>query len=83
MGWRSRRSITRAYTPTSSPLAARACKKEPLATQRVIGRSGSFDSSSARPSPRVRSPTENHEPGQDCQRGSSSPAPYTRTDSLE
>ncbi|GBM69309.1 hypothetical protein AVEN_112652-1 [Araneus ventricosus] len=32
--------------------------------------------SSARPSPRVRSPTENHEPAQDFQRGSSSPAPY-------
>ncbi|GBN86013.1 hypothetical protein AVEN_95512-1, partial [Araneus ventricosus] len=39
--------------------------------------------SSARPSPRVRSPTENHEPAQDFQRGSSSPAPYTRADGLE
>ncbi|GBM03319.1 hypothetical protein AVEN_256872-1 [Araneus ventricosus] len=39
--------------------------------------------SSARPSPRVRSPTENHEPAQDFQRGPSSPAPYMRADSLE
>ncbi|GBO05403.1 hypothetical protein AVEN_261329-1 [Araneus ventricosus] len=39
--------------------------------------------SSARPSPRVRSPTENHEPAQDFQRGSSSPAPYMREDGLE
>ncbi|GBM70907.1 hypothetical protein AVEN_238066-1 [Araneus ventricosus] len=38
--------------------------------------------SSARPSPRVRSPTENHEPAQDFQRGSSSPAPYMRADGL-
>ncbi|GBN33301.1 hypothetical protein AVEN_44645-1, partial [Araneus ventricosus] len=39
--------------------------------------------SSARPSPKVRSPTENHEPGQDFQRGPSSPAPYMRADGLE
>ncbi|GBN21701.1 hypothetical protein AVEN_201576-1 [Araneus ventricosus] len=39
--------------------------------------------SSARPSPRVRSPTENHELAQDFQRGSSSPAPYMRADGLE
>ncbi|GBO16291.1 hypothetical protein AVEN_173249-1 [Araneus ventricosus] len=36
-----------------------------------------------KPSPRVRSPTENHEPAQDFQRGSSSPAPYMRADGLE
>ncbi|GBN32236.1 hypothetical protein AVEN_155648-1 [Araneus ventricosus] len=40
-------------------------------------------SSSARPSPRVLSPTENHEPAQDFQRGSSSPTPYKRADGLE
>ncbi|GBO32871.1 hypothetical protein AVEN_32708-1 [Araneus ventricosus] len=34
----------------------------------------------ARPSPRVRSPTENHEPAQDFQRGSSSSAPCMRAD---
>ncbi|GBN68381.1 hypothetical protein AVEN_154300-1, partial [Araneus ventricosus] len=39
--------------------------------------------SSARPSPRVCSTAENHEPAQDFQRGSSSPAPYMRTDGLE
>ncbi|GBM04591.1 hypothetical protein AVEN_93988-1 [Araneus ventricosus] len=38
---------------------------------------------SARPSPRVRSPIENHEPAQDFQRGSSSPPPYMRADGLE
>ncbi|GBL67527.1 hypothetical protein AVEN_116293-1, partial [Araneus ventricosus] len=38
---------------------------------------------SARPSPRVRSPTENHEPAQDFQRSSFSPAPYMRADGLE
>ncbi|GBN88240.1 hypothetical protein AVEN_94542-1 [Araneus ventricosus] len=38
---------------------------------------------SARPSPRVRSPTENHEPEQDFQRGSSSPAPNMRANGLE
>ncbi|GBO00736.1 hypothetical protein AVEN_34922-1 [Araneus ventricosus] len=43
----------------------------------------SFTGSSARPSPRVRSPTENHEPAQDFQRGSSSPAPYMRANGLE
>ncbi|GBO27459.1 hypothetical protein AVEN_177238-1 [Araneus ventricosus] len=36
--------------------------------------------SSARLSPRVRSPTENHEPTQDFQKGSSSPTPYMRAD---
>ncbi|GBL88116.1 hypothetical protein AVEN_219744-1 [Araneus ventricosus] len=36
--------------------------------------------SSARPSPRVLSRTENDEPAQDFQRGSSSPAPYMRAD---
>ncbi|GBM52119.1 hypothetical protein AVEN_29804-1 [Araneus ventricosus] len=36
-----------------------------------------------RPNPRVRWPTENHEPAQDFQRGSSSPAPYIRADGLE
>ncbi|GBM60948.1 hypothetical protein AVEN_192399-1 [Araneus ventricosus] len=36
--------------------------------------------SSARPSPRVRPPTENHEAAQDYQRGSSSPATYMRAD---
>ncbi|GBM72891.1 hypothetical protein AVEN_106223-1 [Araneus ventricosus] len=30
-----------------------------------------------------RSPTENHEPAQDFQRGSSSPAQYMRADGLE
>ncbi|GBN79962.1 hypothetical protein AVEN_251892-1, partial [Araneus ventricosus] len=39
--------------------------------------------SSARPSPRVRSPTENHESALDFQRGSSSPAPYMRADGPE
>ncbi|GBN42189.1 hypothetical protein AVEN_63986-1, partial [Araneus ventricosus] len=39
--------------------------------------------SSARPSPRVLSPTENHEPAQDFQRDSSSPAPYMGADGLE
>ncbi|GBN46140.1 hypothetical protein AVEN_117725-1 [Araneus ventricosus] len=39
--------------------------------------------SSAKQSPKVRSPTGNHEPGQDFQRGSSSPAPYMRADGLE
>ncbi|GBN55716.1 hypothetical protein AVEN_47215-1 [Araneus ventricosus] len=39
--------------------------------------------SSARSSPRVSSPTENHEPAQDFQRGSSPPAPYMRADGLE
>ncbi|GBL79419.1 hypothetical protein AVEN_92597-1 [Araneus ventricosus] len=39
--------------------------------------------SSARPSPRVLSPTENHELAQDFQRGSSSPAPYMGADGLE
>ncbi|GBN36039.1 hypothetical protein AVEN_122354-1 [Araneus ventricosus] len=39
--------------------------------------------SSARPSPRLRSLTENHEPAQDFQRGSSSPAPYMREDGVE
>ncbi|GBM42421.1 hypothetical protein AVEN_138769-1 [Araneus ventricosus] len=39
--------------------------------------------STARPSPRVRSPTENPEPAHGFQRGSSSPAPYMRADGLE
>ncbi|GBN42776.1 hypothetical protein AVEN_31613-1, partial [Araneus ventricosus] len=39
--------------------------------------------SSARPSPRVHSPTENHEPAENFQRGSSSPATYMRADGLE
>ncbi|GBN84878.1 hypothetical protein AVEN_199116-1 [Araneus ventricosus] len=42
-----------------------------------------LSASSARPSRRVRSPTENHEPAQDFQRGSSSPAPYMRADGPE
>ncbi|GBM55065.1 hypothetical protein AVEN_145128-1 [Araneus ventricosus] len=42
-----------------------------------------FLKSSARPSPRVRSPTENHEPAQGFQRGSFSPAPYMIADGLE
>ncbi|GBL87399.1 hypothetical protein AVEN_118344-1 [Araneus ventricosus] len=45
--------------------------------------SGETGRSSARPRPRVRSPTEYHEPVQDFQRGSSSPTPYMRADVLE
>ncbi|GBO22237.1 hypothetical protein AVEN_153958-1, partial [Araneus ventricosus] len=33
--------------------------------------------SSARPSPRIRSPTDNHEPAQDFHRDSSSPSLYS------
>ncbi|GBN06245.1 hypothetical protein AVEN_105370-1 [Araneus ventricosus] len=39
--------------------------------------------SSARPSPRVHPPTENHETANDFQRGSSTPALYMRADGLE
>ncbi|GBM42876.1 hypothetical protein AVEN_245703-1 [Araneus ventricosus] len=38
--------------------------------------------SSARSSPRVHSPTKNHEPAQDLQRGSSSPTPYMRSNTI-
>ncbi|GBM89794.1 hypothetical protein AVEN_175374-1 [Araneus ventricosus] len=49
----------------------------------VYDASGNVLHIAVRPSPRVRSCTENHEPAQDFQRGSSSPAPYMRADGLE
>ncbi|GBO11864.1 hypothetical protein AVEN_212944-1, partial [Araneus ventricosus] len=38
--------------------------------------------SSVRPSTRVRSSTENNEPSQDFQRGSTSPAPYMKVNTI-
>ncbi|GBL71999.1 hypothetical protein AVEN_115035-1 [Araneus ventricosus] len=52
--------------------------------KKLIAYSSTFVSTnletSARPSPRVRSPTENHESVQDFQRGSSSP--YMRSNTI-